>query len=53
VIEISGDIDSLAPRFGIRDDEFHIGKLLASIRSADTRRTEMQKSSRERTASTP
>jgi hypothetical protein len=46
VIEISGDIDSLAPRFGIRDDEFHMDRLLASIGCADTRRTEFRSGSR-------
>jgi hypothetical protein len=46
VIEISGDIDSVVPRFGIRDHEFHIDRLLASIGCADTRRTEFRTGSR-------
>ena len=50
VIEIAGDIDTVAPRFGIRDTEIRIGRLLTSIRSADTRRVDT-KTIRERIVS--
>jgi hypothetical protein len=46
VIEIADDIDTVAPGLGIGDNEFHLGRLLTSIGSADTRRTESRSGSR-------